>query len=104
MRSFRRYLQVAVFTIFFALVLTGFISINHTAKAENTPEPERYYTSFRVEQGDTLWDIAVQYKWDGQTTQGYIDEVKEMNHMNSDQITSGQYIMIYYYKTDAAEK
>ncbi|MBQ8814304.1 MAG: LysM peptidoglycan-binding domain-containing protein [Lachnospiraceae bacterium] len=98
MRSFRRYLQVAVFTIFFALVLSGFASINHTVQAESTPEPERYYTSIRIEQGDTLWEISSRYKWDGQTTQGYIDEVMEMNHLTSDQITAGQYIMIYYYK------
>ena len=103
MKSFRRYLQVAVFTIFFALVLTGFVSINHTAKAESTPEPERYYTSIQLKQGDTLWNIAAQYKWEGQTAQAYIEEIMEMNHLSSDRITAGQYLMIYYYKAPAAE-
>ena len=103
MRSFRHYLQIIVLTLFFALVLTGFISINQTAQAENIPEPERYYTSIRIDQDDTLWDIALQYKWHGQTTQSYIDEVIEMNHLSSDGIKAGQYLMIYYYKAPAAE-
>ena len=102
MRTFRHYLQVAVFTVFLALVLTGFISISSTAKAEGNPEPERYYTSIQIERGDTLWDIASRYKWDGQTTQAYIDEVMEMNHLTSDEIPAGQYVMIYYYKTSEA--
>lgn len=103
MKAFRHYLQVAVFTVFFALVLTGFVSISSTAKAEGVSEPDRYYTSIQIEKGDTLWDIASRYKWDGQTTQSYIDEVMEMNHLTSDQITAGQYVMIYYYKAPAAE-
>ena len=101
MRSFKRYLQTAVVMIFFALVLTGFISINNTAKAEAIPEPERYYTSIRIQPGDTLWEIASDFKWEGQSIQEYIGEVMEMNHLSSEQITAGQYLMIYYYKDKA---
>lgn len=104
MRNFKHYLQIIVFIAFFGLVLTGFISINQTAQAESLPEPERYYTSIQIDQDDTLWDIALRYKWHGQTTQSYIDEVMEMNHLSSDGINAGQYLMIYYYKTPSAEK
>lgn len=99
MRAFKRYLQVAVLTIFFALVLTGFISINNkTAQAETPAAPDRFYTSIRIEPGDTLWEIASTYKWEGESIQAYIDEVMEMNHLTSDRITAGQYLMIYYYE------
>ena len=103
MRTFRNYLHIAVFTLFFAFVLTGFVSISNTAKAETMPEPDRYYTSIQIEKGDTLWDIALQYKWEGQTTQDYVDELMEMNQLSSEQITAGQYLMIYYYKTPVTE-
>ncbi len=98
MRAFKRYLQVAVLTIFFALVLTGFVSINKTAQAEAPAAPERFYTSIRIEPGDTLWEIASAYKWEDESIQDYIDEVMEMNHLTSDRITAGQYLMIYYYE------
>lgn len=103
MRAFKRYLQVAVLSIFLTLVLTGFVSIRNTVQASEIPAPERYYTSIHIEQGDTLWAIADQYKWEGQSIQSYIDDIMEMNHLSSDRITAGRYIMIYYFNPPLAE-
>jgi cell division protein YceG involved in septum cleavage len=100
MKTFKRYLQVAVLTLFLSLLLTGFVSLRNTAHASEPSAPDRLYTSIRIQSGDTLWDIAVQYKWSGQSIQSYIEDVKEMNHLSSDRITAGQYLMIYYYSTE----
>ena len=48
--------------------------------------------------GDTLWDIALEYKTDDYgSTQEYVDELKEINSLESDSIQESQYLMIAYY-------
>lgn len=99
MNTVKHFLQIAAITVFLSLAVAGLVSICGTTQASAAPEhePVRYYTSIRIEQGDTLWDIAQEYKLDTESTQDYIDEVMEMNQLGSDQITAGKSLMIYYY-------
>lgn len=99
MNTVKHFLQIAVITVFVSLAVAGLISVCGTTSASAAPEhePVRYYTSIHIEQGDTLWDIAQQYKLETESTQDYIDEVMEMNQLSSDQITAGKSLMIYYY-------
>ena len=58
----------------------------------------KYYKSIEIQSGDTLWAIAAEYKGNHyDSTYAYIDEVMEMNHLDSDQIHAGQYLTIPYY-------
>ncbi len=105
MNTIKRFLQITVFTVFLSLAFAGLVAISGTTKASAAPElePVRYYTSIYIEQGDTLWGIAQEYKLESESTQDYIDEVMEMNYLSSDQITAGKSLMIYYYVVNAAE-
>jgi len=99
MNTFKRFLQISVITVFLSLAVAGLISVCGTTLASAAPDHEyvRYYTSIRIEQGDTLWSIAQEYKLDSESTQNYVDEVMEMNSLSSEQITAGKSLMIYYY-------
>ena len=72
-------------------------------QAENRPKAPtyKYYTSIQVESGDTLWEIAEEYRTEEyEDINSYIEEVKEINHLTSSQITDGMYLCIPYYTTE----
>jgi len=58
----------------------------------------KYYKTITIQSGDTLWDIAKEYKAGNyQTTKEYVNELKEMNNLNTDNITSGQKLVVAYF-------
>lgn len=72
-------------------------------QAENRPKVPtyKYYTSIQVESGDTLWEIAEEYRTEEyEDINSYIEEVKEINHLTSSHITDGMYLCIPYYTTE----
>lgn len=57
------------------------------------------YKSMRLEPGDTLWGIALEYKGSCYSSaQDYIDEVMEINGLTSDCIHADRYLTIPYYE------
>ena len=59
---------------------------------------ERFYTDIEIEQGDTLWSIAKTYnKNSGMEIREYIQELKHMNQMISDDINAGDSLTIVYF-------
>ena len=81
------------------LVSTSCLKGNQV-KASSVHEENVYYKTIQVEEGDTLWTLADQYMGNCSfDRQEYIDEVKEMNHLTSDTIESGAYLMIPYVGT-----
>ena len=58
----------------------------------------KYYKSIEISDGDTLWDIAKENMTEEYSSvYEYIEEVMEMNNLESDQIQEGQYLTIAYY-------
>ncbi len=57
------------------------------------------YTSRLIEPGDSLWSIAEETITDryGSVSE-YVEALKVMNHLDSDTIHAGQYLMIAYEK------
>jgi len=53
----------------------------------------------QVEAGDTLWSISEEYadELHYSSNKEYINEVKMMNKLRSDEIVSGQYLIVPYY-------
>lgn len=100
----KRKIMMSAFVVTLAFVgsirFCGVLSSAH----ENSKEEEtsfKYYKSIRIEQGDTLWGIAEQYMSDDyHSIQEYIDEVKRINHLTSDEIYDYGYLMIAYYDTE----
>lgn len=61
----------------------------------------KYYKSIVIKDGDTLWDIAREYKNDEYaSTQEYIDELKQLNSLQSDVIQEDQHLLVAYYDSE----
>lgn len=90
---------LAIATILIIAICAVFGGCIHVSATEgSTKELQKYYTSIRVEAGDTLWDIAGEYAEDaGMTRQEYIDEVCQLNGIEADEIYAGEYIVVMYY-------
>lgn len=81
----------------FCFLLSGSINTK-AASAENS---YKYYTRIRIEQGDTLWQIAGEYMNDNyRSRKDYIREVQTINHLLGEDIRSGQYITVPYYSSE----
>lgn len=100
----RRAMLLIAATILFVIV--GAILIGNTfssaqVNAEETDMEYKYYKSIVIESGDTLWSIAKEYCTGGSAdVQDYINEVKELNHLTSNEIHQGQHLMVTYYDTE----
>ena len=60
-----------------------------------------YYKSIEIQPGDTLWDIAedtMPAEYD--STAEYVQVLKAMNDLDSDDIQAGQHLMITYNDTE----
>lgn len=59
---------------------------------------QKYYTSIRVEPGDTLWQIADSYVTAEFPKKEFIREVCRLNHIGeNDILRSGDYLVVMYY-------
>ena len=60
-----------------------------------------YYKSIEIHPGDTLWDIAEETMTDSyDSVAEYVQVIKNMNGLDSDEIHSGQNLIIAYQDTD----
>lgn len=65
------------------------------------PVDYKYYKSIVIEECDTLWSIANEYKTDAyESTQEYIEELKRINSLTSDIIHEDQNLLVTYYDTE----
>lgn len=59
----------------------------------------KYYTSIRIQKGDTLWSIARKYnRHSGMTDEEYIDELRHMNSISGLDIHAGHYLTVCYFR------
>lgn len=90
------------FAVLLVMVLSGFFGKNLMqvmAEEQESISYQKYYTSIRLEKGDTLWDIAEQYgRHSGKSTEEYVRELKKMNGLSDDLIHAGNYLTIAYYQ------
>lgn len=88
--------------IFFAIVITMSCILGKTLVMANEEESpvscNRYYTTVKVEPGDTLWSIAQTYNQNsGMDIRDYIIELKRINQLLTDEIRAGEYLSIVYF-------
>ena len=92
------FLLIAVLSV---MVISGFFGHNlmqAMAEEEESIYYNKYYTSIRLEQGDTLWSIAEQYNVNSNKSMNeYIHELREMNSLCGDTIHAGNYLTVCYY-------
>lgn len=94
--------------IFFLTIIVMFgVGVGFGTLLAKAEEPDKdlvykYYTSIKVQPGDTLWDIAEEYiDYDYYSTRmDYIYEVMKINHLITDHLTAGKKITIPYYSVE----
>lgn len=89
---------------FLALLITLVFSVRAAATANaGTADSSRtkYYASIRIEKDASLWEIACDHMTEEYNSQQeYIEEVMQMNHLESDIIYEGAYLCIPYYASE----
>ena len=81
------------------IILCGTIHI--FASSTDSRPYNKYYTSVRVEEGDTVWSIADRYIADSQVSKrDYVDEICRLNSLTGGNVRSGDYIVVSYYSQD----
>ena len=93
-------LLATLFVVTVGSIVCG--SIFSSAKDPATDIPQyKYYKSITIEQGDSLWSIAQEYRTNAyEDTQDYIDELKELNGLTSETIHEGQHLVVAYYDAE----
>ena len=72
--------------------------LNARAEEKAAVQLNRYYTSVQLRQGDNLWNLADQYyKGSGYSKAEYVEELKRMNGLKSEQIHSGEFLTVVYF-------
>ena len=99
-RSGRERFALVLFVMLTAAVILV-ASNQHQAIAEDSTALYKYYTSYEIQAGDTLWSIAEQHRdATAQSVRDYIDEVCAINQIAGDDIRSGSTICIPYYSAE----
>jgi hypothetical protein len=89
-----KFKKIAVGIIILLVVFAIFCNSRRVNAASTTRPDNLVYTSYEIQKGDTLWDIAESHKWSGCSTKKYIAEVKRINQMGSSEIIYGHYIIL----------
>lgn len=98
-REMKRNLYMAVLGMILILGLSlSYHAIVSHATGHIEDVSYKYYTSVMIENGDTLWSLAQEYA-DGHfdSTEAYIYEVMQINHLQNEEITAGNFIILPYY-------
>lgn len=87
--------------VFIAVIYLSIFGDKESVRAYDSPDEEssdyRYYKCIQVNDGDTLWDIAAVYMDDSyDSTSDYVEELKKINKLNSDNIHAGCYLTVSY--------
>lgn len=104
-QELRKNILLFIFTscliLIFSFTMNSFIA---NAKTRNEDLEIKYYKSIIIQQGDSLWSIAAgNMNASYADTEAYIQEVKEMNGLQDDHITAGNYLIIPYFSSEFIE-
>ncbi len=94
-----RFLTALVLIVLTVCVIL-FSNKNITNADENgeSVKLNKYYKTITIESGDTLWSIADEYKsGSNKNTKEFVSELKSMNNLHSDEIMSGQKLLVAYF-------
>lgn len=99
-RQLRRRLSLFAAAVLLTLSMAGGGFI--VRAREVSPDPVyKYYTSIRIEEGDSLWSIAAAYKNGSfESRQEFLQEVIQINHLLDSEIRQGDYLIIPYYSSE----
>ena len=86
-----------------AILMISLHTFSLVGKAQGDKEQQyKYYTSVRLNYGDTLWSVASKYMdKEHYDHLSYIAEVKKINHItDGDDVVAGKMIIVPYYSSE----
>lgn len=94
--------RTVILTMGIIIIILSLIFINRMNALDHSFAREvnrqKYYKSVSIQDGDTLWEIASQNMSDEyESVESYVEELKKVNDLASDQISIGQYLTVPYY-------
>lgn len=89
-KRFKRMWQVLGITILFMLICTVAVKAFESSDRDNNIEKEMVI----IQAGDTLWQLATQYKPEKWDTRAFIQVIQEANNMKNSVIHAGEVIAI----------
>ncbi|MDO4332105.1 MAG: LysM peptidoglycan-binding domain-containing protein [Eubacteriales bacterium] len=101
-RQLRRRMIFSFIILCFS-AMTGILGCSFLSKAQadGAEISYKYFTSVRIEPGDTLYSIAQEHADEHySSTDAYIEEVCRTNHLTSTEICAGDYLIIPYYSSE----
>ena len=57
-------------------------------------QTKTYYECVQVEKGDTLWEIAEEYRMDGEKTEHMVEAILEVNGLKDANVQAGESIIV----------
>lgn len=92
------FLTAALICVFILGFICGGRMVNASKHAKHN---YKYYKEVKVDLGETLWDIAENYRTDEyDSADDYIAEIREINSICGDEIRYGQRLLIPYYSAE----
>lgn len=90
-RRARRVRTNILIALIIVAIFAGMGAVFFTTYAKATDSVvEKYYTQIMVEEGDSLWSIAMEYMpADYDDINDYIKEIKRLNHISGDIVMAG---------------
>lgn len=89
-----------VLSVICFITLDGFMTSAH-GDVRKEPETFQVYESITVESGDTLWDLAEEYRSEEESVTEYVHILQEINSLSGDTIKAGDRIIVVYNNTTA---
>jgi hypothetical protein len=101
-RELRRHILIFTVSAAVAIILTiAGGSLISRAQEPGTPVFYKYYTSIRIDEGDTLWSLADSYADENfKSREAFIQEVVRTNHLLDETICEGDYLIVPYYSAE----
>ena len=99
-RSSIRLSKVKVSFFVFIIIFLCFTAIQGVSAINSVKAVDKQYRSILISEGDTLWDIADKHNDENLSdlsNKEYIKEIENINKINSDCITAGNYIIVPIY-------
>lgn len=96
-QSNRHYRQLVLFLCAVITVLIVLLCTSQNSVAQADEMVIETYHSQMIQPGDTLWDLAEEYRLPDMSTEEYMIEIRRINQMNSNELVSGEYVILPIY-------
>lgn len=98
-RTYKALIFAVIFVIMFISFILGSVIVKGQSR-RHAASSDTYFTNITVSEGDTLWSIAEDYiDYDYcDSVYDYMDQLKTINNLTSDDIQAGDNMIIVYYQ------